>query len=140
MKPGAKSLAASFAVFVVLFAFDRISPAQPAAAARGRGPQGPQVTSPEVAADRHVTFRILAPKAQSVRLAAGDIPGNGPGAEMTKGTNDVWEVTVGPIEPGAYRYNFNVDGVSVIDPRNAEVSESNNNVWSLVDVPVPAFM
>jgi enterochelin esterase-like enzyme len=68
-------------------------------------------------------------------LSAGDIPGNGRGAEMTKGTNGVWEVTVGPIRSGAYRYNFNVDGVSVIDPRNPATSESNNNVWSLVYVP-----
>ena len=115
--------------------------AQPAAApVRGRGPQGPQVVSPEVAADRHVTFRILAPKAQAVRLSGGDIPGNGPGSEMTKGTNDVWEVTLGPLGPGAYRYNFNVDGVAVIDPRNPSTSESNNNVWSLVSVPGADFM
>ena len=59
---------------------------------------------------------------------------------MTKGTNGVWEVTLGPIDPGAYRYNFNVDGVSVIDPRNPAVSESNNNVWSLVYVPGSDFM
>jgi len=115
--------------------------AQPAAAPpRGRGPQGPQVTSPEISSDRHITFRILAPKAETVRLAAGDIPGNGPGAEMTKGTNGVWEVTIGPIDPGAYRYNFNVDGLSVIDPRNPATSESNNNVWSLVYVPGSEFM
>src|SRR5216117_950564 len=110
--------------------------AQPAAApARGRGPQGPQVVSPEVSADRRITFRILAPKAQAVRLSGSDIPGNGQGAEMKKGTNGVWEVTLGPIEPGAYRYNFNVDGVSVIDPRSSAISESNNNVWSLFYVP-----
>src|SRR5206468_2814281 len=115
--------------------------AQPAAApARGRGPQGPQVVSPEVSADRHVTFRIFAPKAQAVRLSGGDIPGNGQGAEMTKNTNDVWEVTFDPIRPGAYRYNFNLDGVPVIDPRNPSTSESNNNVWSLVYVPGAEFM
>src|SRR5688500_2537667 len=68
---------------------------------RGRGPQGPQVVSPEIAADRRVTFRILATNAQAVRVSAGDIPGNGRGAEMTRGTNGVWEVTLGPIEPGA---------------------------------------
>ena len=50
---------------------------------------------------------------------------------MTKGDNGVWSVTVGPVDPGAYRYNFNVDGVTVIDPRNPAISESNNNVWSL---------
>jgi enterochelin esterase-like enzyme len=115
--------------------------AQPAAApARGRGPQGPQVVSPEVSADGRVTFRILAAKAQAVRLSGGDIPGNGQGAEMTKGTNGVWEVTLGPIRPGAYRYNFNVDGVSVIDPRSSATSESFNNVWSLVNVPGADFM
>src|SRR2546427_3012430 len=113
--------------------------AQPAPQ-RGRGPQGPQVVSPEVSADRHVTFRILAPKAEAVRLSGGDIPGNGQGAEMTKGTNGAWEVTLGPIRPGAYRYNFNVDGVSVIDPRSNQISESNNNVWSLVHVPGSDFM
>ncbi len=54
---------------------------------------------------------------------------------MTKGENGVWSAAVGPIDPGAYRYNFNVDGVTVIDPRNAATSESNTNVWSLVYVP-----
>src|SRR5712692_6084853 len=82
--------------------------AQPAAQPpRGRGPQGPQVISPEVSADRRITFRILAPRAEAVRLSGSDIPGNGQGAAMAKGTNGVWDVTLGPIEPGAYRYNFN---------------------------------
>jgi len=115
--------------------------AQPAAEApRFRGPQGPRVTSPEVAADRRVTFRILAPKAEAVRLTGSDIPGIGQGAEMKKDPNGVWEVTLGPIDAGAYRYNFNVDGVSVIDPRNPATSESNTNTWSLVVVPGSDFM
>ncbi len=104
------------------------------------GRQGPQVTSPEVAASRHVTFRILAPKAEDVLLAGSDIPDLGQGAQMKKDPNGVWEVTLGPIDPGAYRYNFNVDGVSVIDPRNPATSESNANTWSLVYVPGSDFM
>jgi enterochelin esterase-like enzyme len=75
-----------------------------------------------------------------VRLIGTDIPGNLQGAEMTKGENGLWEVALGPIEPGAYRYNFNVDRVSVIDPRNPAVSESNNNVWSLVYIAGADFM
>ena len=67
-----------------------------------------------------------------MRLAAGDIPGLGQAAQLTKGENGVWEITVGPIDPGSYRYNFNVDGVTTIDPRSPFISESNNNVWSLV--------
>jgi enterochelin esterase-like enzyme len=43
-------------------------------------------------------------------------------------------VTVGPLDPGAYRYHFNVDGVTVLDPRNTRTSESNETVWSLVHV------
>jgi len=54
--------------------------APPPAAAR---PQTPTVISPEVQADRKVTFRIYAPQAEAVRLAGSDIPGNGPGAPMT---------------------------------------------------------
>ena len=112
--------------------------AQPPAGGRGgsgRGPQLPPVMSPEVSADRTVTFRIAAPNAQNVRIAGGDIPNIAQHAQMTKGANGVWEATIGPLDAGAYRYNFNVDGVTVIDPRNGAVSESLSNVWSLVVVP-----
>ncbi len=98
------------------------------------GRSGPQVVSPQVDEDRKVTFRLLAPQAESVRLSGGDMP-QARNAELTKGENDVWEVTLGPVDPGAYRYTFQVDGVSVVDPRNPQTSESNNNVWSLVIVP-----
>ena len=112
--------------------------AQPPAGGRGgsgRGPQLPPVMSPEVSADRTVTFRIAAPNAQNVRITGGDIPNIAQHAQMTKGANGVWEATIGPLDAGAYRYTFNVDGVTVIDPRNAAVSESLSNVWSLVVVP-----
>lgn len=116
-----------------------LSLAAPALAQEGRGGRGgtppPQFTSPEVLADRRVAFRVFAPQADAIRLAAGDIPGVGQGTQLTKGENGVWEVTIGPIDPGAYRYNFNIDGVATIDPRNPAISESNNNVWSLVVVP-----
>ena len=97
---------------------------------------GPVVNSPEVLPDRRVIFRIAAPGAETVTLQATDIsglPGDGP--RFTKGSNGVWESTVGPLEPGAFRYTFMVDGVAVVDPVNPWVSESNNNVWSLVYVP-----
>jgi enterochelin esterase-like enzyme len=113
------------------------APATPAPTAAR--PQTPQVVSPEVQADRRVTFRLYAPSAEAVRLSGSDIPGNGPGAAMTKAENGVWEVTLGPIDPGAYRYNFNVGGVSVIDPRNPSTSESNTSTWSLVYVPGSDF-
>jgi enterochelin esterase family protein len=107
------------------------APAQPA---RG-GPTAPQFSSPEVSKEGKVTFRIYAPQARAVRLAASDIPGVGQDAQLARADNGVWELTHGPIAPGSYRYNFNVDGVATIDPRNPSVSESNTNVWSLVHLP-----
>ncbi len=103
--------------------------------AQERPARAPAVASPEVGADRKVTFRIHAPKAEDVRLSAGDIPGGSGGSPLTKGENGVWEVTVGPVPAGAYRYHFSVDGVATVDPRNPSTSESNNNTWSLVVVP-----
>src|SRR5262249_12388925 len=95
----------------------------------------PEVVSPEVSVEKKITFRIHAPKAEAVKLIGGDIPGTGSGVAMKKADNGVWEATLGAVPPGAYRYNFNVDGVSVIDPRNPSTSESNSNTWSLVYVP-----
>ena len=104
----------------------------------GRGPAAPQVTSPDVSADRKITFRIAAPQAQAVRMSASDIPNIGQAA-LTKNELGVWEITVGPVPAGAYRYNFNVDGVATLDPRNPLTSESQNNSWSLVNVPGSEF-
>jgi enterochelin esterase family protein len=111
-------------------------PAQAVPGGRGAQQAPPQFASAEIAADGRLTFRVFAPRAQAVRLAGGDIPGLTPAAgAMTKAENGVWEVTVGPVPPGAYRYNFNIDGVATIDPRSSAISESNTNVWSLVVVP-----
>jgi enterochelin esterase family protein len=115
------------------------APAQGGRGGRGGTPQ-PAVVSPEVTADRHITFRINAPQAQAVRMNASDIPNLGQSATLSKGENGIWSTTVGPVEPGAYRYNFSVDGVATIDPRSPAISEANANVWSLVYVPGADFM
>jgi enterochelin esterase family protein len=105
----------------------------------GAGQRGPNVVSPEVSDDRKITFRILAPKAESVKWGGGDIQGNR-ARDLKKGDDGVWSITLDPVDPGAYRYNFSVDGVSVIDPRSPAVSQSNNNVWSVVIVPGSEMM
>ena len=125
-----------------VFALQLHGSAQPPgpAVGNGRGPVAPPFMSPEVISDRRVVFRVFAPTADDVRLVGTDIPRNLQGIAMTKSENAVWEVSVGPLEPGAYRYHFNVNGVAVIDPRSPAISESNNNVWSLVYVPGADFM
>ena len=129
-------------VFFVALAWTALSSAT-TLHAQPRGTPPPTVVSPEVTADRQVTFRILAPNATSVELASsGDLPGIGFGQpkSLSRGTNGVWEVTLGPLPPGAYRYGFNVGGVTTLDPRNPKTSESNENAWSLVSVPGADWM
>ncbi|HOP97725.1 MAG TPA: alpha/beta hydrolase-fold protein, partial [Verrucomicrobiota bacterium] len=98
------------------------------------------MNSAEILPDRQVTFRIFAPEATTVRFASSDIMNLGPKAQMTKNENGVWETTVGPLEPGAYRYNFVVNGVSTTDPQSALVSESNTRLQSLLIVPGSEWM
>ncbi len=93
-----------------------------------------------VAPDGAITFRIYAPYSDSVSLGGGDIPGPAESRRMRRDSIGIWEVTVGPIAPGAYRYEFLVDGVSVLDPRNPGVSESNDRAWSLLYIPGADFM
>ena len=119
--------------------FDGVLAAQ--APAQGRGAaQGPIVISPEVGADRRVTFRVLAPAAQKVELRSpGDIPGvGGRGValpQLTKNADGVSEGTFGPVPAGAYRYVFVVDGLTVVDARNPMSSQTNTTVYSLAVVP-----
>lgn len=95
----------------------------------------PPVMSPVVGEGGRITFRIYAPAATAVNLSSGDMLGFGPGAPMEKGAEGVWEATVGPTGPGAYRYTLNVDGVTVVDPANPATSETNTSVQSLLVVP-----
>jgi enterochelin esterase family protein len=108
---------------------------------RGGGPPAPMFVSPEVHADRRVTFRIAAPDAQRVELRTpGDMPGSAPGGDiaplaLTKNADGIWETTIGPVPAGAYRYAFFVNGVMVVDSRNPMTSQTNLTVYSLVIVP-----
>ena len=109
-------------------------------AQEGRPRFVPPVQSPEVAADRKVTFRVRAEQAKAVRVVGGDMPEIGDGAAMTKNEEGVWEATLGPVNPGTYRYRLSVDGLDVNDPANGSVSESFGNTWSMVHVPGAEWM
>lgn len=100
----------------------------------------PPIVSPEVSEDRKVTFRIRAPEAETVRVNCGDMPEVGGAKEMVKNDEGVFELTVGPVDPGAYRYRLDVNGLQVCDPSNPTMSESNAHSWSLVYVPGSEWM
>lgn len=101
---------------------------------------GDTLTSVKVHPDKKVTFKIYAPKSNEVVLSGPDIPNVMMIGKMIKLENGIWEVTVGPLAPGSYRYCFNIDGISVLDPRRPDVSESNTNSWSLIHIDGTDFM
>src|SRR5687768_16798514 len=74
--------------------------AQEVGARRGTG-----ITSPEVASDRRVTFRLRAPEAKAVTVS-GDF---GSDTTLQKREDGLWSVTVGPLDPEMYVYYFIVD-------------------------------
>src|SRR3954454_18147153 len=74
----------------------------------------PQPISPEVSADRMVTFRVRAPNATNVTVS-----GEWPGAKtLTNDTKGNWSVTFGPLAPELYSYSFSIDGFQTLDPGN----------------------
>ena len=76
------------------------------------------VVSAEIHPDNKVTFRILAPKATEVKLA-GDWLGFGKELPLVKNDTGLWALTVDPLAPELYGYNFMVDGVYTLDASNA---------------------
>src|SRR5262245_51183506 len=95
---------------------------------------GPQFATPEVGADRSVTLRLYAPNAKSV-VANGELDGKP--HPLTKADNGVWSVTVGPLAPDIYTYAFTVDGVTVLDPRNANIKYGYGGFGAVNVVQVP---
>jgi enterochelin esterase-like enzyme len=130
-----RRLVATFAAVVAAGMLAATAAAQEVGARR----TGTAVTSPEVAADRRVTFRLLAPDAKAVAVS-GDF---GPDTEMRKGDGGIWSATVGPLDPEMYVYFFTVDGVRLPDPSNPQVKIGyvTTTTTSLVTVPGsgPAF-
>ena len=91
--------------------------------------QGRGVTSPEINADKTVTFRVRAPKAITVQVSGDCIEGRT--AAMTE-KDGVWEYTTpAPVAPEMYTYNFIIDGQRVLDMNNVAV---NRDVASLTNI------
>ena len=91
--------------------------------------QGRGVTSPEINADKTVTFRVRAPKAITVQVSGDCIEGRT--ANMTE-KDGVWEYTTpAPVAPEMYTYNFIIDGQRTLDMNNVAV---NRDVASLTNI------
>ena len=99
-----------------------------------------RTVSPAIAPDHQVTFSLQAPAATEVSLTGEFMKGSKP---LQKNSQGLWTVTVGPIEPEIYYYNFTIDGVRTIDPGNPNVKTGSTpgTLSSVLEVPGehPAF-
>ena len=132
-------IAATLAGSTLLAAQQPAPPAPPPAATpgapaagRGGGRGAPPVKSPEVGADRRVTFRLRAPNAKEVAVALG-----GNRLPMQKDEQGVWSATTDALAPDYYTYSLVVDGTSVNDPANRQVQTSFGSFQSMFAVPGP---
>src|SRR5262245_58147473 len=91
------------------------------------------LVSPEVLADRKVTFRIYAPKASEVTIR-GEWMEAGP-VKLEKDEKGVWAATVGPLTPDFYSYSFTVDGVRTLDPRNLTIKQGIGSLDNMFFLP-----
>ena len=90
------------------------------------------VVSPEIQNDS-VTFRLKADYATVVKLSGSWMPNPWGGTiDMTRGENNVWEVTIPLPEPEIYTYNFVADGVSVNDPQNVMVQRDGSRYLNML--------
>jgi enterochelin esterase-like enzyme len=96
--------------------------------------------SPTIEPDRHVTFTLHAPGANEVSLTGEFMKGSKP---LQKNSQGLWTLTIGPLDPEIYNYNFTIDGVRTIDPgnRNVKTGSTAGTISSILEVPGghPAF-
>ena len=116
-----------FAKLILLFIAVGIS-----GVANSQPPRGTMAFPPRINADKTVTFQYYSPTATDVKISGQFL--KGPSA-LTKNASGMWSVTVGPVKPDIYPYNFIVDGISVMDPANENFFPNERFKGSLLDVP-----
>jgi enterochelin esterase family protein len=110
--------------------FARAQATRPGPDSKPASTNAPGQPYPQVDSERHVTFRVVAPNAQSVRVNLGG------GTPLTKGEDGVWIGTTRPLDPGFHYYQLIIDGVSVADP-NSESFFGSSRMWSGIEIPEP---
>ncbi len=101
------------------------------------------IKSPDIHSDNSVTFRLRAPKANSVQITGDflptrkmdtpygkfDVPGI---ADLVMNKDSIWEFTTSaPLASELYSYNFIVNGVRVLDPSNVYMNRDVNSVTNI---------
>lgn len=84
------------------------------------------VSSPEIAKNGAVTFKVKAADADTVRLVIDTRVDT-----LMKHTgNETWSITLRDLEPDVYMYYYVIDGMKVLDNENAHVLRDVKNVMN----------
>lgn len=110
------------------FTFLLVLQAQPGATRPNR------IISPEVLQDNKVTFRVNSKEATSITVS-GDWSVTRDPIKMIKIDSTIWSVTIGPLNPDRYHYNFSIDGIRATDPSNPITVRDITTLSSVVLVP-----
>jgi hypothetical protein len=101
----------------------------------------PEAKYPCVYPDHRAMFRVVAPNAAKVRIRVG------PGFDMQKGPDGIWDVTTTPLVEGFHYYTVQIDGAVVADPSTMaffgsgwwnsgiEIPASERDFYAAKDVP-----
>jgi len=85
-----------------------------------------------VNADGTVTFNYRNDAAKEVQVS---VQFAGSHAMQKDSVTGLWTATLGPADPDMYPYNFVVDGVSVMDPKNPNYFPNEGFKGSILDIP-----
>lgn len=123
---------------------DAMATASPAKAATGEErPFTPGVmarlfpkplVSPESGENDSVTFRIKAPQASKVSLNLDDCH-----FSMVADTTGVWSLTLTDLEDDIFCYNYEVDGLEVMDAQNMYLAPDRGFKRSILEMPASPY-
>src|SRR5713101_1336270 len=100
-------------------------------------PPPPPLISPEVHADKSVTFRFRGPNVKEVAVS---LEGAAKPLPMQKDDQGVWSVTTDPLAPDYYGYSIVADAVGLFDPSNHAIKPNFLYRASELHVPGPASL
>jgi enterochelin esterase family protein len=103
----------------------------------GRNPgPGDTLQSIRISESKMVTFSIYAPDASQVSIS-GDFLQSWSPLDLSRDSSGIWSVQTGPLHPDLYTYDFRVDGLKVLDPKNIRLKEGAGGYSNLFEVPGP---
>jgi enterochelin esterase-like enzyme len=92
----------------------------------------PDFPSTHINSDRSITFLYRDPGASAVLCSIENVAKP---LAMSKNAEGVWTITSAPLPPGIYRYHFEINGISYLDPANPVISNSLMRPANMVTVP-----